>query len=907
MKQKGNIEGKERVRFNMRWTIIKILVFIIVLTISFSLIFYINEKGYSRISEVVADYNRPNHELNMIRDLRDEVTNMLNFQQYEVFLNHDKSLKQFKKEGRIIHNKLDSLKVLMSDNNEQLEQINKVDSLLTSRNLIFSTYLKVRFDFDTATNLQGKFGNIGKVLSSSVVKKDTNTTLILKYENDPIEYSDDAKNDFNDKEHRTKIDTPTLEESSRKFHILPKFLRRDDKPSPVLIENQLPPPPTKSKNEDGFHLIPAFIRNIFKKSEPPKPLPLVVPGKEKPKPESVKPKKRNEPKLVAEQKQSIDYKYDTIQIAKRDSLLSNIQLSLEKIQRRKQENQLELRSQEILLINANDQIIGQILSVVRRLENKQATENYNQNFSSQNMALQSIVINKVILWVVSFLSLSLSFWLMYDFIKVARIRKRLEVAKREAEFHSSAKQIFLANMSHEIRTPLQSIVGYAELLNEKDKSKEIKAINNSSKYLLHIVNEILDYDKIISGKYSFEEANFSISEVVNDVWNICLLNKRSKNLELICDFQFDEETLLGDAFRLKQILLNLLNNAIKYTKEGSVILEAETFIKGDQIILSFEITDTGCGIPEDKQEIIFHKYEQSSKTHFTKGSGLGLSIVNELVKGQNGTITLVSEVNQGSSFRVEIPYKKPNSAEVLDAKFSHSNVNFIDGKIFFIEDDRIIRQLIETYIRGFVKEYRIFENVESFYATNYQDVDCLVSDVRLDKMSGTELVKRLRITGFEKRCIALTAQALKEEHDEIYEAGFDDILVKPFTKSSLRESLLKNNPKITIYRHEDALQFSNLKNLTNDQELIQKIKLDFYQDTKCEIKKLREIEAVSFRKDANVLVHRIAGRLLQMGMTELGERWRNMEHQIQIGEIDAKSEYFSHLLKDLESKISQQA
>lgn len=788
-----------------RSVIVKVFFFIVALTLSLIWIFSVNEKGYNRISEVISDYFKPDEKLIHLNQLRDEVTNLLNLQQYEIYLDHQKPSEKFKKESKAIDNHLDTLQLLMADEPSQIEKIMEIDSLLESRKKLFASYLKIRYNYSLDINFQDKFGDINNILTKKVITADTTTVVIAP--------------------------------EKKKFKLF------------------------QSK------------------------------------------KKKAQQQANVQEEQKIEVKIDTVQIVKRDSVLNKIQTSIDEIKVDQEKNKIQMKNREILLINTNELIVSEILTIIKNLEEKQRIIASQNNRASEKLALDAIETTKSILIIISLVSIALAIYIIWDFIKIVKIKNELEIAKKEAEFHSQAKQNFLANMSHEIRTPLQSIVGYSEILNKKFKDPGISTINSSSKHLLHIVNEILDYGKIISGKYSFNEQPFNVQEIFDEAWTISMLNPKAKKLELVQDYQFEQLYLLGDDFRLKQILLNLINNAIKYTEEGTVSLEAKTTLNDDKAILEFTITDTGIGIPKSKLSSIFDEYQQADNTHLSKGTGLGLSIVKELVEGQKGEISVISEEHQGSAFTVRIPYQKSSAANLKNEEAEKEDYTFIDGHICFVEDDSIIQNLIKEFVGDFIKDSKIFNDAEEFLQSNVENIDCLVSDIRLTGISGIELIKTLRRNGFDKPVIAVTAQVLKEEHDEIYAAGFNGILVKPFTKKSLQEILAKHNEQHLKHIRHNSLNFSGLKKMIEDSSSFEQIIKKFIRDTKNEIEYLRSLNHEQSMDEIHLLVHRISGRLLQIGSERLGEKWRQLEYLI-INDPDnvtqkVLNEYFDELTHEL--------
>src|SRR5690606_9849071 len=210
-----------------------------------------------------------------------------------------------------------------------------------------------------------------------------------------------------------------------------------------------------------------------------------------------------------------------------------------------------------------------------------------------------------------------------------------------------------------IRTPLQSIIGYADLLRQQDKPsrKHLDAIYHSSEHLLHIVNEVLDYSRIISGKFTFAQLDFDLRQLLEEVMSVMRPQAEKKSLDLsLHDHIRDNAFLNGDPFRLKQLLYNLIGNAIKFTEQGGVSLTVEDAADAGAPMLTFTVSDTGKGIAPRDVRRIFNQFEQAGDTYHHNGTGLGLSIVKALTEAQNGSIEVTSEPGKGSSFAVQLPF-----------------------------------------------------------------------------------------------------------------------------------------------------------------------------------------------------------------------------------------------------------
>jgi len=375
-----------------------------------------------------------------------------------------------------------------------------------------------------------------------------------------------------------------------------------------------------------------------------------------------------------------------------------------------------------------------------------------------------------------------------------------QAEKEKAQASERAKHQFLANMSHEIRTPMNAIKGMTDILirrNPKEDQKEyLDSIKQSSDSLLVIINDILDISKIEAGKIELEHEPFSIKELVDNVHTVMQFKAEEKGLGLKKDVPTEDLYVKGDATRLRQILINLIGNAIKFTEKGLVTTALKAEKVNGKLNLHFVISDTGIGIDKDRMDKIFKSFEQAYSDTSRKfgGTGLGLSISKMLVELQHGKIWVESEKGKGSQFHFTIPYEiaEPTAPEAKAHDADGDIAAALKGiRILLVEDNPfnvvVAQEELEDAIEGVYVE--VAENgaiaVEKLRSSAF---DVILMDVQMPTMNGYEATIAIRAFDNEKAMtpiIAMTANVLKDEVDLCYQAGMNDFIGKPFDAMEL--------------------------------------------------------------------------------------------------------------------------
>ena len=382
----------------------------------------------------------------------------------------------------------------------------------------------------------------------------------------------------------------------------------------------------------------------------------------------------------------------------------------------------------------------------------------------------------------------------------------LIVARQKAEEAAQSKQFFMSTMSHEIRTPLNEVIGITNLLLQgnprEDQMDFIKTLKFSGNHLLTLVNDVLDYNKMESGKIIFEQTQFNLGDFLDEIMRSYSFRSKAKHLT----FQINKSDdlpmeVIGDPIRLNQILSNLLSNALKFTNQGSIIVNIkrlkQTGIKSE---LEFSVTDTGIGIPKEKHSQIFDSFSQASPdtTRHYGGTGLGLAICKKLIELQGGTITVNSQQGKGSTFRFNITLGIAQTGSCSKPAESTESYSGLEGKkILIAEDNKINFFVANKFLTGWGITVTHAENGQkALEMLEIEDFDLILMDLHMPVMDGIEASRIIRKSDNQRirntPIVALTAAIMSESHDKIDDLTINDYVLKPFKPHDLFERILKH-------------------------------------------------------------------------------------------------------------------
>lgn len=493
------------------------------------------------------------------------------------------------------------------------------------------------------------------------------------------------------------------------------------------------------------------------------------------------------------------------------------------------------------------------------------------------------------------LLISASVLVLFYIERLRRFDRDIIVARNEAERASRMKSSFLANMSHEIRTPLNGVLGLTRLLRETtldlDQQDMVESLEASGRTLLSIVNDILDLSKIESGKIEIESEEFNVHELVKDLERAFRVVADRKSLRLVVDGPQNQIPVCGDPVKIRQILQNLLSNALKFTKEGEVRLRWR-IEPGPS--LRFEVKDTGIGIPNESMHRIFHPFEQadsSTSRHFG-GSGLGLAICRHLIEAMGGKLGVESRVGLGSRFWFSVPCApqpgKRNSvpvrAPIPEATASSEGRG---GRILLVEDNEVNQHLVVTFLRrrGF-EVMAAFNGIEALNIFRDHEFDVVLMDAHLPEMDGFEATRRLRQGEAGKRgtrvpILALTASAIKGEREKCLNAGMNDYLTKPVDLDQLEKAVrgYLGEQQTTAPAQEKSVVTPTRSKRPHDldEDLYQDLVAIFLKITPDRIKDLRLAIEKNDHKAAGRMAHTMKSSAAQLGLDELAAVCKRME------------------------------
>ena len=562
------------------------------------------------------------------------------------------------------------------------------------------------------------------------------------------------------------------------------------------------------------------------------------------------PKKKGILKKIFGKKDTVVIRIDT-SFVERTVENEEIREEIEQLETELKRREQKKNRRELQLIEQNIKVTRKLNNLIAQIEKAEREQLIEKNEEADRLA--TLIYNRLSTF--SVMAVIMLFIVLYLFVrylqKAKKYQKVLTLAKLEAERLSRAKEVFVANVSHEMRTPVNAIYGLTEQLLHHKTSANIKEklsiLLKSSKHLKEVVNDTLDFSKIQAQKLKLKEIDFAPDDIINEVLDLHKPESVVKNIDLLyrCNYKLPA-ALLGDPFRLKQILINTIGNAIKFTESGSVtfVVEAKKIDK-NLFHLYFQIKDTGIGISKKDLEHIFKDFVQAESAYTRKfgGTGLGLSIVKNLIELQNGSISIESELNQGTLVSYHIPYKLGNPENIKQLKYEEIVVpDKVKGlKILAVDDEEYNRYLLKVIFEKWGVNYQEARNGnEAVKLALENDFDLILMDLRMPELNGIEASKFIIKEKPHSNIIAVAAINGELEMKMCREAGMSNFLSKPFAESDLLNtivSVLKINKENTTNVEFGLEELERLSN--GDHAFMKEMILIFIRSSKDGIKNMK--------------------------------------------------------------------
>lgn len=497
--------------------------------------------------------------------------------------------------------------------------------------------------------------------------------------------------------------------------------------------------------------------------------------------------------------------------------------------------------------------------------------------------------------------------------RVAERTRELAEARDEAVGANHSKSVFLANMSHEIRTPLAAIIGFSETLllpNQPlaERVDAIRTIVRSGNHLLRIINDILDVSKIEAEKIDVENIPVNLFDTLDDVEAIVSPLAREKELIFNIDYQFPLPTqIVSDPLRLKQILINLCNNAIKFTQRGSVRIKV--ICEPEAQRLTFKVLDTGIGLTEAQINSIFNAFTQAdaSTTRQYGGTGLGLYLSRQLAAMLGGSITVQSTPEVGSCFTVTVTTGVLDTAVFVNQRSVQDNADIVvsprevtvRGEVLLVEDNVDNQKLVSLFLRRAGAHTELAENgLRAVELAMEHAYDLILMDLQMPVMGGIEATRTLRKRGYRGAIVALTANAMKSDVEVCAEAGCDELVSKPIQQEKLSQLLLRYLRPATSVTNENGPIRSAL--LAEEPTLIDLV-TEFVARLPHSVKVIREAHDTSNDGALKTQVHSLKGSSGNFGYVELFKLCQAIEFEIAKTNIQGVAK----LLVDLEAMVGR--
>ncbi|WP_187262205.1 ATP-binding protein [Pontibacter beigongshangensis] len=704
---------------------------------------YLFYASFTQLLGSVDDLAEPNHKLAKLQHILADIATAESSIRAFTLTTDEKYFKNYISELEGIDKQVDSLRLLMNQNPAELAQLDTIATLLDEKEKSMERYVALRKQEQKASYSDQVLRKINssatKQPSTTIIKRHTTTTISDKTPAPEVPETKSASSG-----------------SSGRRGLFSKIFSKKNDDKEATVEEETP-------------LAPISTPQLQVKMDV-----------------SVDTSSASAPQQVA-------------QVTEIKSILQHLNQQVSK-------QEAMLTARELALLQQDKDIMDRIRTMLYNLE-KSETQQASLNAESAKAVVHQ---NSMVLLLVGIFGLisSISFILIIlrDITRSNAYKAQLIRAQKEAIQLARAKEAFVANMSHEIRTPLNVVLGFSEQLRHTplqiSQQEHLQAISSAGEHLLHIVNDVLDLSKLEAGKLQLDVVPFCLPQVLQELEQVFKLKAETKGIRFYCEA--DEKLprqLLGDPLRLKQVLFNLVDNAIKFTHEGQVRVQCRLKShRRNRVAVLLEVSDTGIGIPMDQAEHVFGEFNQADGSIIRKygGTGLGLSISKQLVEAQNGVLSLRSEVGQGTTFTVVLPFREVKSAEEATVapaapEEAEAPKPTLKGRqVLVVDDDPYSRTLCELMLKRWGMQAHLANDAkQAMQLLQQHTFDVVLTDIQLPGTSGKALARLIRKKNPVIPILALTANIMSRNKEFFAKTGISDYLLKPYSDRELHQKLSK--------------------------------------------------------------------------------------------------------------------
>ena len=574
-----------------------------------------------------------------------------------------------------------------------------------------------------------------------------------------------------------------------------------------------------------------------------------------------------------------------------------------------------------IAMNRDDlELSRQLRDIISAFEQEMLTASYNNNLVKQHTLRRTTRIAGLAA-VLGFIIVGLfSFLITRDFWKVQTYRQRLEKEKKFSESVLKSREQLISTVSHDLRTPLNTISGYSDLLESTSLSKKqsgyIRSLKSASEYVGNLVNDLLDFSKLEAGKLNIEQVPFILAHLIQETAENIQALHEGQGLKLILDIDPElEKTVLGDPFRIRQILTNLIGNAFKFTEEGHIKVRARAnHGKQNYLRAKIEVSDTGIGIAKEKQQLIFKEFTQADADTDKKfgGHGLGLTISKKLAELLNGTLLLDSKLGEGSTFTLELPLELTEAVLEADSPMPYMAPKL---RMLIIDDDTALLHMLRELAESMGITVHTYTNFLAISEDSHLAYDLVLTDIQMPQVTGFEVLAKLKSGDYahytDQPIIAMTGRR-DLEPESYLSVGFSKVLQKPFSKGELIATLKllgiktekvrpKEKPTAETMDEPESYNLDIIHSfLGKNEDAINDVLQTFLLDTRTNMELLGETTAAPDYDQMNHVAHRMLPMFRQLAVSDCVPTLEIMETAT---EDTLEPEYLAELYHKLKQDV----